>query len=164
MKIIFTDGACSGNPGPYGCAWMIDGVLKTTTGLNPATNNLAELEAIWHATQELYDHDEAVIFTDSKVCVSWLTKNIPCQYHKLRQEMWNYVQQHDIHIHFKRIAGKNCPQAVAVDKAAKAAIVKNVPVKRKLTEYIAEQNDITDEELEDDVLPFLMGMFPGGLK
>jgi len=146
MKIVYVDGACRGNPGPFAYAWMIDGKVSVEAGIGKGTNNFAELAAIWKATIHLEDHDEAIFYCDSKVAISWLTKNIPCPYDEFRQKMWSYVREHDIHIHFKRIRGKSTPQAKVVDKAAKAAIVKFVPVKKKLIEYIQ------DDDLDDEIL------------
>ena len=49
--IVYIDGACSGNPGPCGCAAVIqtdDGVtvLEKARAFGPATNNVAEYQAL----------------------------------------------------------------------------------------------------------------------
>ena len=50
MKVrIYTDGACSENPGPGGWAsvWMSDNNIKVISGCNPkTTNNQMELTAV----------------------------------------------------------------------------------------------------------------------
>jgi len=66
---IYTDGACSGNPGPGGWgAILISGSLrKEISGGNPATtNNRMELMASISALRELKQPSEVDLYTDSK--------------------------------------------------------------------------------------------------
>jgi ribonuclease HI len=60
---VFTDGACSGNPGPGGWAWAVpDGVYAS--GAEPRTTNpRMELTAVLEAVRSL--PDELAIVTDS---------------------------------------------------------------------------------------------------
>ena len=56
--IVYTDGACSGNPGPGGWAFSIrdnaDTILYENSGLEPhTTNNKMELSALLNALQHL---------------------------------------------------------------------------------------------------------------
>ena len=48
--LVFTDGACCGNPGPAGIGAVIaiagSGTLELSEYIGPATNNIAELSAI----------------------------------------------------------------------------------------------------------------------
>ncbi len=80
--IAYTDGACSGNPGPAGL-----GVVLLTPAvrveraeyLGIATNNVAELTAILRALEEMAARDEcvgrdAVIHTDSQYAIGVLQK------------------------------------------------------------------------------------------
>lgn len=51
MKRIYTDGACSGNPGPGGWAWAISPDGESSSGHSPHTTNqrmelLAAMEAV----------------------------------------------------------------------------------------------------------------------
>ncbi len=70
---IYSDGACSGNPGPAGIGVVIkkDGeVLKEISRyIGEATNNIAEYMAIIYAAQEalILKADEVALFTDSEL-------------------------------------------------------------------------------------------------
>ena len=70
---IYSDGACSGNPGPAGIGVVIKRngkVLKEISKyLGEATNNIAEYTAIIYAAQEalIMKADEVVLFTDSEL-------------------------------------------------------------------------------------------------
>ncbi|MGM0577577.1 MAG: ribonuclease HI [Myxococcota bacterium] len=75
---LWTDGACTGNPGPAGL-----GVVKRYRGeveecseyLGRGTNNIAELTAILRALEMVDDHALPVdVMTDSSYCVGLLTK------------------------------------------------------------------------------------------
>jgi len=74
--IAYTDGACTGNPGPAGAGVVI---LKGETRrelseyLGEATNNIAELVAIERAI-ELTAPDEVVVHTDSQYAIGVLSK------------------------------------------------------------------------------------------
>jgi ribonuclease HI len=46
---IFTDGACSGNPGPGGWAWAIEGGAQGSGGEKHTTNQRMELAAVLEA-------------------------------------------------------------------------------------------------------------------
>lgn len=77
--IAYTDGACSGNPGPAGCGIVLvspDG--KTHEGfeyLGEATNNVAELTAILRAIEWLPDEARGiVVHTDSQYAIGVLQK------------------------------------------------------------------------------------------
>lgn len=39
VTTVYTDGACSGNPGPGGWAWAVDGSAKHAYGSDPSTTN-----------------------------------------------------------------------------------------------------------------------------
>jgi ribonuclease HI len=67
--IIYTDGACSGNPGPggWGALLMHKGHEKALSGgENPTTNNRMELMAAIHALEALKRACEVDVFTDSQ--------------------------------------------------------------------------------------------------
>jgi ribonuclease HI len=78
---VYTDGACSGNPGPAGSGVVIMQGGKTvheiSESLGEATNNIAELTAIKLALEYLIDHKdtEVTLFTDSNYCIGVLTKS-----------------------------------------------------------------------------------------
>ena len=66
--IIYTDGACSGNPGPGGWAAVLryNGHKKVLTGWEPCTtNNRMELKAAIEALKALKRPVAVTIYTDS---------------------------------------------------------------------------------------------------
>lgn len=82
--LAFTDGACSGNPGPAGsgCVVKLPGgrVIERHKGLGEGTNNIAELVAIGMALDVLRAEgvdpaSPVVIFSDSSYCKGVLTQN-----------------------------------------------------------------------------------------
>lgn len=67
--IIYTDGACSGNPGPGGWASLLkyNDRKKIISGGEPnTTNNRMELSAVIFALAELKESCKVTLFTDSK--------------------------------------------------------------------------------------------------
>ncbi len=70
---VFTDGACSGNPGPggWGAVWVQDGeVIDQRRGHDPqTTNNRMELAALIAAYEMLPRDEETTIWSDSNLCV-----------------------------------------------------------------------------------------------
>lgn len=76
---IYTDGACSGNPGPAGIGAVLryKGKSKEISRyIGMATNNIAELEAIRVALEEVKNRALPVIlFTDSSYALGLLTKD-----------------------------------------------------------------------------------------
>ncbi|MFI3242008.1 MAG: ribonuclease HI [Alphaproteobacteria bacterium] len=66
---IFTDGACSGNPGPggWGALLRCKGVEKELSGAEAeTTNNRMELTAVIKALEALKTQCDVTIYTDSK--------------------------------------------------------------------------------------------------
>ena len=67
--VIYTDGACSGNPGPGGWGVLVRaGEIETElSGGEPATtNNRMELLAVIEALQSLTEPVAARVYTDSQ--------------------------------------------------------------------------------------------------
>lgn len=74
---IFTDGACSGNPGPggYGAILRYGGHEKEISeGFAETTNNRMELLAAIEALKLLKEPCEVTLFTDSQYLVNGITK------------------------------------------------------------------------------------------
>jgi ribonuclease HI len=76
---LFTDGACSGNPGPggWGAILRADGHEKELSGGAPATtNNRMELLAVIEGLNALKKPSAVTVFTDSRYvmdgAMSWL--------------------------------------------------------------------------------------------
>jgi ribonuclease HI len=67
--VIYTDGACKGNPGPGGWgAWLISGEHQRELcgGEADTTNNRMELKAVIEALNALKRPCEVVVHTDSQ--------------------------------------------------------------------------------------------------
>jgi len=74
---IFTDGACSGNPGPggYGAILRSGNREKELSGCEPmTTNNRMEITAVIKALEALKKTCRVRIVTDSKYVVQGMTK------------------------------------------------------------------------------------------
>ena len=119
--IIYTDGACRGNPGPGGWGVLIEhGELSKQLygGVASTTNNKMELTAAIMALREFKEPCEVILYTDSKYVINgieewihnwkkrgWIgsnkksVKNIKLwkELDELRQEhtiKWNWVKGH----------------------------------------------------------------------
>ncbi|MDX8512424.1 ribonuclease HI [Mesorhizobium captivum] len=74
---IFTDGACSGNPGPggWGAVLRYNGVIKELSGGEPeTTNNRMELLAAITALNALKEPCTVDLYTDSKYVMDGISK------------------------------------------------------------------------------------------
>ena len=75
---LFTDGACSGNPGPGGWGFILRGggaAEREESGGEPSTtNNRMELTAVIRGLDELADGSAVVVTTDSEYCVKGLNE------------------------------------------------------------------------------------------
>ncbi|MBT9312166.1 ribonuclease HI [Leptothoe kymatousa] len=81
IKAIYTDGACSGNPGPGGWGTVIyfeNGSVHELGGYEPGTtNNRMEMQAAIAALEFLQQHDYAAdieLNTDSKYLIQGITQ------------------------------------------------------------------------------------------
>lgn len=81
MIYIYTDGACSGNPGPGGSAFIVveneEKIYEWKMPIPEATNNICELVAIIEGciwAKELYPLEKITIRTDSAYCHNCYTQ------------------------------------------------------------------------------------------
>jgi len=76
---VWTDGACSGNPGPAGIGVVvIDGDRRQEIGefIGNATNQIAELRAIEHGLEAITDRSRpTLVYSDSAYAIGLLTKS-----------------------------------------------------------------------------------------
>ncbi len=81
MKIIYSDGACSGNPGRGGWATLIfneNKLLKVLAGYQEnTTNNRMEIIAALNGLKQLQPSEKAVIYTDSQYLRNGITTWLP---------------------------------------------------------------------------------------
>ena len=112
--IIYTDGACSGNPGPggWGAILMFQDVKKEIWGAqNNTTNNIMELTAVIEALKLLKRPCKVQVYSDSAYVVNafnqkwiygWLKngwKNAskePVKNKELWQELYELTKRHEV--------------------------------------------------------------------
>ena len=112
--VLYTDGACSYNPGPggWGCVLEYKGKTKELSGFNPnTTNNQMELTAIIEGLKAIKESCVVEIYSDSAYVVNaflndWITdwqlrgwKNAqkkPVKNPELWQELISLVQKHQV--------------------------------------------------------------------
>jgi len=70
--VVFTDGACSGNPGPGGWAWAVSphGTPSGSGGTARTTNQRMEVQAVLEALKALPAHEPIIITSDSTYVVN----------------------------------------------------------------------------------------------
>ena len=74
---LFTDGACSGNPGPGGWAFILrhpatGKEIERSGGENPTTNNRMELQAVIEGLTTLNKPTNVALFSDSQYVLNGL--------------------------------------------------------------------------------------------
>lgn len=112
--IIYTDGACSGNPGPggWGSILIYGNNRKEISGGNPnTTNNIMELTAVIESLKLLKRPCKVSLYSDSAYVVNafnqkwiygWLkngwknSSKEPVKNKELWQELYNLTKIHDI--------------------------------------------------------------------
>jgi ribonuclease HI len=92
---VFTDGACSANPGPGGWAAILRyrGREKEISGFNPSTtNNRMEMTAVIEALGELKEPCRVTVYTDSQ----YLQKGITGWIEKWKRNGWRTSQKEPV--------------------------------------------------------------------
>ena len=104
---IYTDGACSGNPGPGGWGVVLrygEREKELSGGENPTTNNRMELTAVIKALEALKESCKISLYTDSKYVsdafnqgwiYAWMKKGWKKADNKpvLNQELWQRLYE-----------------------------------------------------------------------
>ena len=111
---IYTDGACSGNPGPGGWGSILmfkDYKKEISGGNNSTTNNIMELTAVVEALKLVKYPCKIKIYSDSAYVVNgflqgwiynWVKKgwktadNKPVKNKELWEELYNFTKIHEI--------------------------------------------------------------------
>ncbi len=135
---IYTDGACSGNPGPGGWGALLrwNGHEKELFGGEAeTTNNRMEMMAVIKALEALKGPSKVELYTDSKYVMQGITEWLegwkakgwktaskkPVKNVDLWQEMDALVQAHDVSFHWvKGHAGH--PENERADELARKGI------------------------------------------
>lgn len=126
---VWTDGACSGNPGPAGAGVVIiDGSQRTELSefLGTATNQIAELEAILRGLRAVKDRSRPVtVYTDSAYSIGLLSAVPPWRPKKnveLVAELRELARSFP-HLRFVKVAGHSgVPLNERCDQLAREAI------------------------------------------
>ena len=121
---LFTDGACAGNPGKGGWAFLLikDGaIIAKENGAEPfTTNNIMELLSIVKALEFIsknFPNEPVRLFSDSAYCINglsswvynwekngWITANkTPVKNKELWQAILNYTRKLDVS--FEKVKG-----------------------------------------------------------
>jgi ribonuclease HI len=131
---IFTDGACSGNPGPggWGAILRYDGHEKELSGSEAqTTNNRMELMAAIKSLEALKRSCKVDVYTDSSYVqqgvmewlAGWKAKGWPQRIKNkdLWQELDALLQKHDVRFHWIR-GHAGHPENERADELARKAI------------------------------------------
>ena len=142
---IFTDGACSGNPGPggYGVILRYNGVEKELKGgFRNTTNNRMELMGAIKGLEALKEPCEVTIVTDSQYLVNAVEKGWAVKWKSrgwmrgkgekaLNPDLWdrllNLLSKHKVHFEWVR-GHQGHPENERCDRmAVEAASGKDLP-------------------------------------
>ena len=138
--ILYTDGACSGNPGPggWGAVLIFNGIEKELSGANPSTtNNVMEITAVIEGLKALKRPCNVNIYSDSAYVVNcfekdwinnWIknnwvnSKKEPVKNKELWLELYNLTKIHKVT--FNKVKGhSNVKYNNRCDELARSAIL-----------------------------------------
>lgn len=138
---IYTDGACSGNPGPGGWAAILSyGKFRReiSGGERATTNNRMELTAVIRALELLKEPCVVELFSDSRYVIDSLSKGwaegwrargwrkadkSPALNPDLFETLLNLVARHELHYHWVKGHAEN-EHNNRCDELARAEIAK----------------------------------------
>ena len=122
---LYTDGACSGNPGPGGWGAILEymGTEKELSGGEESTtNNRMELTAVIRGLEALKESCIVELYSDSKYVIDGLSKGWAESWRKngwrkadkkpaLNPDLWeillNLTAQHQLHYHWVKGHAEN---------------------------------------------------------
>ena len=122
---LYTDGACSGNPGPggWGCILEYQGTEKELSGGEKnTTNNRMELTAVIRGLEALKEPCIVELYSDSRYVIDALDKGWARSWQKrgwvksdkqpaLNPDLWDRLlslsQQHELHCHWVKGHAQN---------------------------------------------------------
>ena len=122
---IYTDGACSGNPGPGGWGAILEYMgheKELSGGEKSTTNNRMELTAVIKALEALKEPCTVELYSDSKYVIDALEKGWAVSWRKrgwiksdkkpaLNPDLWEILLQltmkHEVHYHWVKVHATN---------------------------------------------------------
>ena len=121
---IYTDGACSGNPGPGGWAAILkygSHELELSGGEADTTNNRMELTGVIAGLKKLKEPCRVALYTDSQYISNainqgwlqgwklkgWRRKEGPLKNPDLWQELDSLLQTHEVTVHWVKGHAEN---------------------------------------------------------
>ncbi|MCI8526612.1 MAG: ribonuclease HI [Oscillospiraceae bacterium] len=134
---IYTDGACSGNPGPGGWAAVLEygaAVKELSGGAPETTNNRMELTAAIEGLRALNQRCEVELYSDSKYLIDALEKGWVYNWKRngwvkkdkkpaLNVDLWvallEQLDRHTVHLHWVK-GHADTPQNNRCDQLAVA--------------------------------------------
>ncbi|MBU1487812.1 ribonuclease HI [bacterium] len=147
--IIYTDGACSGNPGPggYGVVLLYEDHRKELSGgFSKTTNNRMELTALIKGLEAIKEKCEVTVYSDSKYVVdgigkgwalkwranNWMrNKRDPALNRDLWEKLLELLESHDVEIKWVRGHSENPLNEHCDNLAVRAYNKANLPVDKK---------------------------------
>ena len=122
---LYTDGACSGNPGPGGWGAILEyqgHEMELSGGEDNTTNNRMELTAVIRGLQALKESCIVELYSDSKYVIDGLSKGWAASWRKngwkkadkkpaLNPDLWeillNLTEKHNLHYHWVKGHAEN---------------------------------------------------------
>lgn len=124
---VWTDGACTGNPGPAGLGVVIvDGAetRELSEYLGEGTNNIAELMAIYRGLEAVKDRKRTVIvYSDSSYSIGLLSQNWKAKANQELVEKLRALTKQFADLRFVKVAGHaGIPLNERTDELARQAV------------------------------------------
>jgi ribonuclease HI len=120
---LFTDGACSGNPGPGGWAYILRHVtsgkeLEHSGWERETTNNRMELTAVVRGLEKLTRPCRVELFTDSvyvgKGLMEWMAKWKKNGWRRREKNKWQPVKNEDLWKRLDELIGRHALTYTAI--------------------------------------------------
>lgn len=170
---IYTDGACSGNPGPGGWAAILicNDLKKEIVGhADSTTNNVMELTAVIESLKILKEPCEIDVYSDSQYVVSgiqeWLpnwiknnwksSSNKPVKNQELWQEYLRVSQPHIVHLckvqgHADDVYNNRCDELAVQQSKSVVVCDDNNKSNENYTEFLKNSYEKQIESLKPSI-------------
>ena len=138
--LIWTDGACSPNPGIGGWGWIDSNGNSGCGGELETTNNRMELIAIYEAIRGLPNGQSAIVYSDSQYCVNgltiwhkawkkkdWMDRDAP----RINRDLWIQIDTHTSRLHISLVWVRGHNGNLGNEKADELALMGRNKVVKK---------------------------------